>query len=217
MGKIGFLRKVPSTGTGNVDISGKVDKVQGKQLSTEDYTTAEKSKITDLDGNLGNKVDKVQGKQLSTEDYTTAEKTKLGDIAASATQNSTDLYLRDRANHTGTQTISSISGLQTELDKLNYAVQATPLTVSTNLNTFRNNHWIELAATANATLTISVGILNVIGQRVTFENRNANIWNLVAGPGVVIEKRSFDTLTIEDTQVRVLVCKKTTPLTLRWL
>ena len=58
----------------------KVDKVDGKQLSTNDYTTAEKQKVA----KIANKVDKVKGKQLSTEDYTTAEKTKLQGVAANA-------------------------------------------------------------------------------------------------------------------------------------
>lgn len=58
----------------------KVDKVDGKQLSTNDYTTAEKQEVA----KIANKVDKVEGKQLSTEDYTTAEKTKLGGIADNA-------------------------------------------------------------------------------------------------------------------------------------
>ena len=58
----------------------KVDKVDGKQLSTNDYTTAEKQEVA----KIANKVDKVKGKQLSTEDYTTAEKTKLSRIADNA-------------------------------------------------------------------------------------------------------------------------------------
>lgn len=58
----------------------KVDKVGGKQLSTNDYTTAEKQEVA----KIANKVDKVKGKQLSTEDYTTAEKTKLSGIANNA-------------------------------------------------------------------------------------------------------------------------------------
>lgn len=33
---------------GNVDISGKVDKVTGKGLSTNDYTTIEKNKLSGL-------------------------------------------------------------------------------------------------------------------------------------------------------------------------
>lgn len=64
---------------------GKVNKVTGKRLSTEDYTTAEKNKLaglsnyddTALQTAVANKVDKVTGKGLSTEDYTTAEKNKL--------------------------------------------------------------------------------------------------------------------------------------------
>ena len=58
----------------------KVDKVDGKQLSTNDYTTAEKQEVA----KIANKVDKVKGKQLSTEDYTIAEKTKLSGIADNA-------------------------------------------------------------------------------------------------------------------------------------
>ena len=58
----------------------KVDKVDGKQLSTNDYTTAEKQEVA----KIANKVDKVEGKQLSTEDYTTAEKTKPQGVAANA-------------------------------------------------------------------------------------------------------------------------------------
>ena len=58
----------------------KVDKVDGKQLSTNDYTTAEKQEVA----KIANKVDKVEGKQLSTEDYTTAEKAKLSGIADNA-------------------------------------------------------------------------------------------------------------------------------------
>ena len=70
----------------------KVDKVTGKQLSTEDYTTTEKTKLAglynyndtevkaDISALQNGKVDKVTGKQLSTEDYTTTEKTKLAGL-----------------------------------------------------------------------------------------------------------------------------------------
>lgn len=90
--------------------NGKVDKVTGKGLSTEDYTTAEKTKLSGIDeyancticsiritqdgtnpvtggtiyAALAEKVDKVTGKGLSTEDYTTAEKTKLSGIEENA-------------------------------------------------------------------------------------------------------------------------------------
>ena len=62
--------------------------VSGKQLSTEDFTTAEKTKLANLANYddsaiytaLDDKVDKVAGRQLSTENYTTAEKTKLANL-----------------------------------------------------------------------------------------------------------------------------------------
>jgi hypothetical protein len=64
--------------TGTQDISGKVDKIVGKGLSTEDYTTAEKTKLATLSNTGGTvdlsayatiasvdlKVDKVTGKSL---------------------------------------------------------------------------------------------------------------------------------------------------------
>lgn len=69
-----------------------------------------------LDAVNAAKVDKVAGKGLSTEDYTTAEKNKLAGIASGATANATDAQLRDRATHTGTQAISTVTGLQGALD-----------------------------------------------------------------------------------------------------
>lgn len=47
---------------------------------------------------------------------TSADKTKLDGIAAGATANATDAQLRDRSTHTGTQAISTVTGLQTALD-----------------------------------------------------------------------------------------------------
>ena len=83
-------------------LNSKVDKVTGKGLSTNDYTTAEKNKLaglsnyddttvkndisnrytkTEIDNLLSNKVDEVTGKGLSTNDYTTAEKNKLAGLS----------------------------------------------------------------------------------------------------------------------------------------
>lgn len=45
-----------------------------------------------------------------------ADRAKLDGIAAGATANSADSYLLNRANHTGTQAISTVTGLQTALD-----------------------------------------------------------------------------------------------------
>lgn len=63
-------------------------------------------------GNLDAKVDKVTGKSL----VDNTEIAKLATVQANATQNNTDTYLLDRTNHTGAQTISTVSGLQAAID-----------------------------------------------------------------------------------------------------
>lgn len=47
---------------------------------------------------------------------TASDKTKLNGVATGATANASDSQLRDRATHTGTQAISTVSGLQAALD-----------------------------------------------------------------------------------------------------
>lgn len=48
--------------------------------------------------------------------FTATEKTKLSGITVGATANSSDATLLARTNHTGTQAISTVTGLQTALD-----------------------------------------------------------------------------------------------------
>ena len=55
----------------------KVDKVNGKALSTNDYTDADKQKVNTID----NKVDKEDGKGLSTNEYTNEDKEKLNSLS----------------------------------------------------------------------------------------------------------------------------------------
>lgn len=70
-------------------ITNKVDKVEGKDLSANDFTNELKTKLeglnnyddTDIKASIENKVDKVTGKGLSTNDYTTAEKEKLESLS----------------------------------------------------------------------------------------------------------------------------------------
>lgn len=93
------LNKPLSTAT-QTALNSKVDKVAGKDLSTEDYTTDEKTKLAAISGvntgdqdlssfatttDLNLKVDKVTGKDLSSNDFTTAEKTKLAAISGTNT------------------------------------------------------------------------------------------------------------------------------------
>lgn len=70
-----------------------------------------------LQAQASNKVDKVAGKVLSSNDFTNAERVKLTNIAEQATKNSSDAALRDRSTHSGTQAISTVSGLQAALDE----------------------------------------------------------------------------------------------------
>ncbi len=105
-------------GSGDIVISG-----GGGSTTVEDVLTST-SAVNALSANQGRvlkglvdgKVNSVAGKGLSTEDYTTGEKNKLAGIAAGATANSPDATLLARANHTGTQAISTVSGLQGALD-----------------------------------------------------------------------------------------------------
>ncbi len=55
----------------------KVDKVEGKGLSTNDYTDDEKAAVA----KIADKVDKVTGKGLSTNDYTDAEKAEVAKVS----------------------------------------------------------------------------------------------------------------------------------------
>lgn len=53
-----------------------------------------------------------------------ADKTKLDGIVAGATKNATDAQLRDRSTHTGSQVISTVTGLQAALDDLSARIAA---------------------------------------------------------------------------------------------
>jgi hypothetical protein len=138
--KITTLTSRVTTAEGNISslattVSNKVDKITGKGLSTNDYTTADKNKlaglsnyndtaltgrVTDLEDEvdtindtLGTKVDKVSGKGLSTNDYTTAEKTKLAGLS-----NYDDTALNGRVT-TAEGNISSLTtAVGTKVDKI---------------------------------------------------------------------------------------------------
>lgn len=64
---------------------------------------------------------------------TAAMKTKLDGVASGATVNSSDAVLKDRANHTGSQSIATITGLQTALNSKGTSNLALGLTSTTAL------------------------------------------------------------------------------------
>lgn len=81
--------------TVSTELGKKVDKVEGKQLSTEDFTTGYKNTLDSLSLEFDKKVDKVDGKQLSTEDFTTELKTKLEGLSNTSEQVQADYNQED--------------------------------------------------------------------------------------------------------------------------
>lgn len=86
-----------------------------------------------------------------------AAKTKLDGIATGATANAADAQLRDRATHTGTQAISTVSGLQTALDAKAPLVGAemTDLVVSAGLEVVGGDAIFVSEGTINSYKTVS--------------------------------------------------------------
>ncbi|WP_082921149.1 hypothetical protein [Rhodococcus sp. HS-D2] len=136
-----------------VDISGKADK---SYVDSQDgvLTTA-------LDG----KVDKQAGKTLSSNDYTNDEKDKLSGIAAGATQNMPDAALRDRATHTGSQPISSVTGLQGALD---WKAASSHTHTAANISNF------DSAVSANADVAASTSARHTHGNKTVLDNTTAS-------------------------------------------
>lgn len=155
-------------------LGGKVDAVQGKGLSTEDYTTEEKTKLSGIESqanrtiisqttgesttsvmsqnavttSLSNKVDLIQGKGLSTEDYTTAEKTKLSGIASEA--NKTVVV---QTTGSSTTDVMSQDSVTTQLNSKATTAQYTATLLAAN--------WAYVSGNAPFTQTVNIqGILS---------------------------------------------------------
>lgn len=159
----------------NTALSNKVSKEDGKGLSTNDYTTEEKIKLTGIaeganrtivddkisttstnpiqnkiiTAELNKKVNAVSGKGLSTNDYTTAEKTKLTSIAAGAQVNIIESI---KVNGTA----------QTVTDK------AINITVPTNTNQLTNGAGFQNASQVSSAINKALeGITTIDYQVVT--------------------------------------------------
>ena len=120
-------------------------------------------------------------------------------VADGATANSPDATLLARANHTGTQAISTVSGLQAELDtKVDYSLvseasSATPTATGTALR----NDYVATALVANATLSAPSGTANangVIRYRITASGGTRTIgYNAVLLAGGITRATSLAT------------------------
>lgn len=101
------------------------DKVTGDDLTA--------SNVNQLKAATNSKQDAEGGKGLSANDFTTLEKAKLSAL-------STDAVNRARANHTGTQAISTIFGLQAALDALGGTPDTYEVTLDTDATTITLPH-----------------------------------------------------------------------------
>ena len=102
----------------DTNLNNKVDKVSGKGLSANDFTSAYKTKLDNLDTNLSGKVDKVTGKGLSANDFTDNYKTKLDNL-------DTNLSGKvDKVSGKGLSTNDFTSTYKTKLDNLDSSLSA---------------------------------------------------------------------------------------------
>lgn len=157
----------------NTALSNKVSKEDGKGLSTNDYTTEEKTKLAGIaeganktivddeisttstnpiqnkiiTAELNKKVNAVSGKGLSTNDYTTAEKTKLTGIAAGAQVNIIESI---KVNGTA----------QTITDK------AVNITVPTNTNQLTNGAGFQNASQVSSAINKALEGITTIDYQV---------------------------------------------------
>jgi hypothetical protein len=160
-------------------LAGKVDKVSGKELSSNDFTTAEKTKLAAITGTntgdqdlsgyattaalatkantsdvttgLAGKVDKVTGKELSTNDFTTAEKTKLAAISGT---NTGDQDLSGLATTAALATKANTSDVTTSLAlKANTADVTTGLATKANATDVTNSLALKENAANKSTAT----------------------------------------------------------------
>ena len=78
-----------------------------------------------------------------------ADKTKLNNVATEATANSSDATLLNRANHTGTQAISTVTNLQTTLDGKEPSL---PAGGTTSQYLRGNKVWMDFASSVRSAL-----------------------------------------------------------------
>ena len=184
------LAAISGDNTGDQDLSGyattstvttglatKVDKVTGKDLSSEDYTTAEKAKLAAISGDntgdqdlsgyattstvttgLATKVDKVTGKDLSSEDYSTAEKAKLAAISGDNTGD------QDLSGYATTSTVTT--GLATKVDK----VTGKGLS-SEDYSTAEKAKLNGIAENANVGVVPNAGITGATKTKITYDTK----------------------------------------------
>ncbi len=106
--------------SGNMPSSATLDTITAG-TTNKHFTATEKTKLSGIES--GATADQTNAEikaayeaNSDTNAYSDSEKTKLSGVQSGATVNSTDAELRARSSHTGVQSISTITGLQSALD-----------------------------------------------------------------------------------------------------
>jgi hypothetical protein len=105
---------------------------------------------------------------------TSAERTKLSGIATAATANSSDATLLARANHTGTQTASTVSDFAEAVDDRVAALLVAGANVTLTYNDGANT--LTVAATGGGSSTAPVHTVGNSGTSLTLDASSASGW-----------------------------------------
>jgi len=162
--------------------------------SVRDNFAAAKTEIEALQSDVANKQPLATVLTNTTASFTTAQETKLAGIATGATANSADATLLARANHTGTQATSTVTGLDTALaGKQPLATVLTNTTASYTTAEQAKLSGIATSATANSADATLLARANHTGTQTasTISDFNASTRaqveaELIAGSNVTI-------------------------------
>lgn len=127
-----------------------------------------------------------------------ADKTRLDGVASGATANSSDATLLARANHTGTQEISTVTGLQAALDKAMYAPVITEAgTARVSLLTDAGCYLRFTSTSAKAyTVAPQVSVPWVADSEIHGRNAGTSNLTLTPGSGVTLNAQFGGTLVV---------------------
>lgn len=127
-----------------------------------------------------------------------ADKTKLDGIANGATANATDAQLRDRATHTGEQAISTVTGLQSALDKALFAPVVTESGTARISALGDAGSYLRFTASSAKTYTIQpqASVAWVADSEIHGRNAGTSNLTLTPGSGVTLNAPFGGTLVI---------------------
>lgn len=113
-----------------------------------------------------------------------ADKTKLDGVQAGATANDTDANLKSRANHTGTQTASTISDFDAAVRAVNLTVRT--VTVASTVAATDEYLRYDSASAGNITLPVNTTTAIAVGSVVVVRQVGAGQATLVGEAGVTL-------------------------------